>query len=349
MTFFVREFQYSSEQVICFKKKELYKGLDFLSAIDDEQICIVFKNVPNTELCKNIYLNCYYRVTSYRKGRGKKNKSDYFIFFLQKITDEEEIKEKIRRRFDEFVKNRTIDTSSLNQFSDGKEGYWLETQMGVKHNSKNGPDIRGFEMKKDSKKITFGDFSASEYLFSQNQPIIEEYNCWANGEGHITRKEFIKYFGNPNYKKHGRLSWSGKCVPKYGEYNECGQGLFISEENDIFILYDYEKDEREHNKDKNYEFLKGEPKIIAVWTSDKMRNHINNKYNSKGFFICVKEGEVYTRVCFGKPFDFDYFIQNIKNGNIIFDSGMYNGNPRNYSEFRSKNRNFWSSLISDEP
>lgn len=47
----------------------------------------------------------------------------------------------------------------------GKEGYWLETKMGVSHNDKNEPDINGYEMKKYSKKTTLGDFSASEYMF----------------------------------------------------------------------------------------------------------------------------------------------------------------------------------------
>jgi len=55
----------------------------------------------------------------------------------------------------------------------GKEGYWLETKMDIKHNAKNEPDINGYEMKKSSNKIILGDFSASEYLFSgKNKKII---------------------------------------------------------------------------------------------------------------------------------------------------------------------------------
>jgi hypothetical protein len=38
--------------------------------------------------------------------------------------------------------------------------------MGIKHNSINGPDINGYEMKKYSTKTTLGDFSACEYVFS---------------------------------------------------------------------------------------------------------------------------------------------------------------------------------------
>jgi hypothetical protein len=55
----------------------------------------------------------------------------------------------------------------------GSEGYWLERQMGLNHNSNNEPDILGYEMKKNSSKITIGDFSASEYLFSKKKAL----NC----------------------------------------------------------------------------------------------------------------------------------------------------------------------------
>lgn len=54
-----------------------------------------------------------------------------------------------------------------------------------------------------------------------------------------------------------------------------------------------------------------------------MENHINKKFNSNGFFICKKENNRYNKICFGKPFNFLYFIENIKSKNIIFDSGMY--------------------------
>ena len=56
-------------------------------------------------------------------------------------------------------------------------------------------------MKKESKKITFGDFSASEYLFSVNKvdSIINKINNW-NCIHIITREQFIKYFGNKNSK-----------------------------------------------------------------------------------------------------------------------------------------------------
>lgn len=79
-----------------------------------------------------------------------------------------------------------------------------------------------------------------------------------------------------------------------------------------------------------------------------MENHINKKFNSNGFFICKKENNRYNKICFGKPFNFLYFIENIKSKNIIFDSGMCCGNNRNYSQFRSLGVNFWNKLIVEE-
>jgi hypothetical protein len=53
----------------------------------------------------------------------------------------------------------------------GIEGHWLETQFNLKINSSNRPDLYGFEIKKESNKITFGDYSASEYLYSNKKRI----------------------------------------------------------------------------------------------------------------------------------------------------------------------------------
>lgn len=84
--------------------------------------------------------------------------------------------------------------------------------MGLTLNSNNLPDIGGYEMKKDSKKISFGDWSA-EYLFSAKNILIKKIN---KDDLVMTREEFIKTFGNKNDEKNGRYSWSGSCIPKYG-------------------------------------------------------------------------------------------------------------------------------------
>jgi hypothetical protein len=86
--------------------------------------------------------------------------------------------------------------------------------------------------------------------------------------------------------------------------------------------------------------------MIALWREDKMRKHIDTKFNNKGFFICKKVDDKYEKICFGKPFNFDHFISCLKKKKIIFDSGMYQGNARNYSHFRGSS--FWEELITEE-
>lgn len=77
-----------------------------------------------------------------------------------------------------------------------------------------------------------------------------------------------------------------------------------------------------------------------------MKAHIENKFNKKGFFICKKRNNRFEKICFGKPFHFEYFIECIKNKKVIFDSGMYDGNGRNYSHWRGSS--FWEELITEE-
>ena len=255
----------------------------------------------------------------------------------------DDVKDKIIKLFQENVKRKEI---IVDKKHCGGEGHWLETQMGIIHNGKNEPDIFGYEMKKESTKISFGDFSASEYLFSNDKSTIEELNQWEHNIYKITRNDFIKYFGTPNPLKHNRYSWSGKCVPKYGEWNSCGQKLIFNENLDLCAMYSYEYDTRE-TKVSLPEYLQHEI-TIAIWKRGKLEKHINNKFNKNGFFICKKIDKTYEKICFGKPFNFIHFVENIKNKNIIFDSGMYRGNTRNYSQFRSSGTAFWNNLIIEE-
>lgn len=247
--------------------------------------------------------------------------------------------------FRKNIKGKKIELGNYNSKHSGKEGHWLEKQMNLNHNSKNEPDINGYEMKKDSKKITFGDFSASEYLFSKIKQNINEKNKWSDDFVNITKDQFIKVFGTQKPLKHNRYSWSGKCVPVYNIWNDCGQKLCINEKNDICIFYSYSEDKRDY-KTEFPDYLKKDNILIAFWKNEKMREHINRKFNNKGFFIIKKKEDTYDKICFGKKFDYDEsFIQGIKKNVIIFDSGMHRGNNRNYSQFRSSNNKFWNELI----
>ena len=266
---------------------------------------------------------------------------------VKPLNSETEDKIKIIKLFNANVKGKTIDLNQYNKKHCGKEGYWLEKQFGIEHNNKNSPDINGYEMKKISNKITFGDFSATEYIFSGQfkRNYINFYNNWSS-EIKLDRINFIRFFGNKNINKNNRFSWSGVCVPKYNLWNSNGQKLYINPNNDIIIYYSFSKDTRDIKYNFPY-FLKKDDIVIAFWKAEMLRDRVNNKFFKKGFFICKKDNEKYNKICFGKPFNFDYFIKYIKLGEILFDSGMYEYNNRNYSHFRA-NRNFWEKLITEE-
>lgn len=249
------------------------------------------------------------------------------------------MKDQIINIFNEKIRDQEI---ILEKKYHGSEGHWLEKKFGIIPNSVNKPDIFGYELKKDSKKITFGDYSASEYLFSKTKNYIDTYN---NCNIQISRDNFIRNFGTQNPKKNNRYSWSGICVPKYNIWNDFGQILEINDNNDICIYYCYNYDKRQNQK---YNFLLEGKKLIAYWKKEKLENHINNKFNQNGFIICKKENNKYNKICFGKSFCYKDFLIGIKNGNIIFDSGMYLTNFRNYSNFRSNNKDFWYNLIIEE-
>lgn len=260
-------------------------------------------------------------------------------------------KAKIMKLFRDKIKNRYI---SIEITHCGSIGHWLEQSLGVTHNASNTPDIYGYEIKKSSSKITFGDFSASEYLYSKKTDELNKINNFDCKKifSAFTRSDFIKTFGT-HKKEKNRFSWSGSCVPNYPSimYNKNGLKFVVTKNKDIVMYYSYLMDKT--YKDKKYiERLcsknKQEYKDIAivVWKREKMENHINIKFNQKGFilFDYNKEKAMFTKLYFGKPLNFNTFIENFENGTIFFDSGMYDTNSRNYSLFRSQ-ISFWEKLI----
>lgn len=247
----------------------------------------------------------------------------------------EEIKQKIINLFNKNVRGKIPDTSASNKRHDGKDGHWLELQMGVAHNASNSPDIYGFEMKNNtSSKTTFGDWSASEYIFKD-----EKYG--------IDRNRFLEIFGAPNEKKKNRYSWSGKPTPKIDGYNYFGQILKVDDERNIFAVYSYKKDQRPDKSKIVPKIMQKNDLVIAVWKADMMKKRVEQKFNKLGWFKCIKDHNgAYSKIVFGAPINFRTWIDGVRKGLIFFDSGMYQGNIRPYSQWRADNR-YWESLVTD--
>lgn len=264
------------------------------------------------------------------------------------------VKQNIIDLFHRNVKGKHPDVSGSNERHDGRQGHWLETQFGIVHNASNAADIFGYELKNQttSNKTSFGDWSANEYIF--NNP---EYFSVFVGESQIQRRDiFLQIFGKPNNQKGGRYSWSGEPCPRIDKYNSFGQKLEVTDNNDIIAEYCYSKDQRPDKANIVPDVLKKEHLILALWygnsvpTNKKgkcLKHKVEDKFNDKGWFTCKMDSTgAYNKICFGEPMTFEKWISLVKEGIVFFDSGMYQGNPRPYSQWRANN-NYWDSLIVD--
>lgn len=256
-------------------------------------------------------------------------------------------KEKIIDLFTKNVKGKKSDTTNSNQRHDGKDGHWLETQMNIKHNGDNEPDLLGYEMKNQtsSGKITFGDWQADEYIYIHGRGENPKRNS-TNQDFEISRDNFFEIFGKANEKKNGRLSWSGiPCPSYYNQMSQYGQYLTMDNDENIIIIYNYSNDNRIDKDDKVPPNLRKDNIIIAKWYKDSLKLKLERKFNQKGWFTCTKNNlNEYECIHFGSPMNYSSWIELFKQGTVFFDSGMYQTNKRPYSQWRAST-GFWHSLI----
>jgi hypothetical protein len=238
-------------------------------------------------------------------------------------------KKEIIELFNKNVKGKEICFEGQNINHCGKEGHWLETKMGIKHNAKNEPDINGYEMKTGEKVTTFVD-KAPDTMFL-NGDVMPKRNK-------TSKIEFWNKYGSA--KESDEKTIGGWSIDKY---NKCGQKFEIDEDNNIYVLYDYEKDMRENKESLQ---LNRVPHIIMQWNSTTLKDTIENKFNKKGFFKCKKIGNKYEKICFGKKITFDIWIDEFKNG-VIYHDGYSKLNGRGRHVFRASNK-FWDELITEE-
>lgn len=238
--------------------------------------------------------------------------------------------------FNTNVRGKIPDSSLSNQSHDGRNGHWLETQMNIAHNAANLPDILGYEMKNNTNQITtFGDWSADYYIYKD-----DKYG--------IGRNDFIRIFGKPNHHREGRYSWSGDPCPKtINKLNNYGQIMLIDGNNNVDIVYYFSKDNRADKDSIVPTNLQLDNLTIASWKGESLKKHLEDKFNVKGWFKCLQDKNgIYTSIVFGDPIKFEKWLADIKLGKVYFDSGMHQGNSRNYSFWRAKN-SYWQDLITE--
>lgn len=91
--------------------------------------------------------------------------------------------------------------------------------------------------------------------------------------------------------------------------------------------------------------MRQEALVIARWDFASMKKKVENKFNKKGWFKCLKNAQgFYESIVFGDPITYERWILFVKSGDVFFDSGMYQGNDRNYSQWRANN-SFWEKQI----
>ena len=248
-------------------------------------------------------------------------------------------KDEIIARFRENVRGLRFDPTGFNSRHDGKEGHWLEIQMGIPPNGENRPDLLGFEMKNQtsSGKTTFGDWSPDLNLWGRNTSD--------SSIGRLNKDtQFLPYFGTPNPQKDNRISWSGSVVPKIGDYNYYGQKLIITDTEDIQAIYSFEHDQRP-DKSKIIPDNLQRNIVLGQWTRAVIKEKLERKFNDQGWFKCLKDHNgIYREIVFGRPINYESWLGLVRQGIVYFDCGMYQTNPRPYAQWRANN-NYWDSLI----
>jgi len=255
------------------------------------------------------------------------------IEIKNKVSDNNSLeKQNIINLFLSNVKGKEINLDKYNSSHSGKEGHWLENQMNIKVNQKNLPDINGFEMKKETNNVTtFIDKVPSKKLFID---II------VKSKDTKTKIKFWNMFGSK--KQSDELTLGGWKINKY---DNNGQILVIDKDNNIQIIYDYKQDKRENKEEIIDAFYKLEPKIIIQWNIEDIKKCIDNKFNCNGFFICKKNNKnnTYNKICFGKAFTFEQWINDVKKGKIYYD-----GYSKCFGRWRGcfrANNIYWNSLL----
>lgn len=260
-------------------------------------------------------------------------------FYMPDVFTRADAKKWISQIFVDNVMGKKPHITSADTKHDGRGGHWLEDQMKLERNSKNEPDIFGFEMKNNTKsKTTFGDWSPDYFIFRRKRK---------NKYSPISRSEFFKIFGSSKAGKEGRFSWSGEPFPKFNEFNKYGQMMYFDEAKNIIATYCFSMDSREDKYKIIPEHYQVENLVLARWEFGKFKNKFEKKFSKFGWFKCYQnEHGIYDRIVFGQQLNFDFFLEQIQQGKIYLDCGMADGEERPRMSWRCSNT-IWDTFPVD--
>ena len=142
----------------------------------------------------------------------------------------------------------------------------------------------------------------------------------------------------------GRFSWSGQPVPKINSWNEFGQRLRIDADLNIVALYDFNYDKR-IDKHQFVDEIFHQQIVLAKWNACCLSQKVENKFNQRGWFKCVtNKNGIYTHIVFGCAFNYKQWLEWVKDGDVILDSGMKQFHRKPYQGWRASNK-LWNSLL----
>lgn len=124
--------------------------------------------------------------------------------------------------------------------------------------------------------------------------------------------------------------------------------LVIDANSDILAIYSFSKDARTDKSAIVPIRFQIENLVLARWDKDSIQKKLEDKFNQKGWFKCLKNQEgIYDAIVFGNPINYENWLALVKTGDVFFDSGMYQTNSRNYSQWRANN-SLWEKLITSK-
>jgi len=242
-------------------------------------------------------------------------------------------------------------TSEITMSTHGSLGHWVQEKFGQDLDSDKDADWRGLEIKTGRQKMTFGDWGPSKWMWTTNKGKKNE-NKGLHPDVIENQDQFVRMFGKPittesvRYRREkdedkrklllGRHSWSSTC-PKIDQFNDAGSRLVVNPDNSIEAIYLYHKDQRGNKSELvNKKFHTGTV-IIGRWESAKLDDHVTRKFGQKGWVKFVEKGGVYVQMQLFPPIKLSTFLEWVKKGLVFFDTGMYEGNPKPYCQFRASN------------